>query len=283
MSETTPTRTPQWIDCRRCQHAWVAVYLPLPADVWARIVRAARCPMCGAKPAHVYEAGITPEGHRAPLPAPQFFRTVADFHQVPVGKLRACLEDFFLWLVMCRVIPPGLEGIAHAKDTDTFGWIDDGRHDANFRVELAPALTSLTAAVVDRGGTEHARTWSAEELEAVSVAASEEEGIDLVVSAVVEPDASRVYAYCPGLIGVRAGGDTEEEALAHLQECLAADVLSRVKHREPLPVGPSIEALTQARDPHDPSAVRQVRVQVRVRQLSAMVALRTTRQPETRS
>ncbi len=163
----TEQRTPQWLTCDTCQHAWVGMYLPIDMALWSRLARAARCPMCGAKPRHVYEGGITPDGHRSPqVPSPIYFRTVEDFHQLPEEKLRACLEDFFLWLVMCRVLAPGLDGIVHVKDTSTFGWVDDGRHDANFRIELTPAPTSLTTSLVDRDGAEHSRTWSAEELAA---------------------------------------------------------------------------------------------------------------------
>lgn len=166
MSDATPeTRTPQWLTCDPCQHAWVGVYLPIAADMWARIVRGARCPKCGAKPKHVYEAGVTPAGQHTPAPPPPlYFRTVEDFHRLPAEKLRACLEDFFLWLVMCRAVAPGLDGIAHVKDVNTFGWVDDGRHDANFHVQLVPEPTSLSVSVTDADGTEQSRTWSAEEL-----------------------------------------------------------------------------------------------------------------------
>lgn len=107
----------------------------------------------------------TASTHPPAPPPPLYFRTVEDFHRLPVEKLRACLEDFFLWLVMCRAVAPGLDGIAHVKDVNTFGWVDDGRHDANFHVKLVPAPTGLSVSVTGAAGTEQSCTWSADDLE----------------------------------------------------------------------------------------------------------------------
>ena len=79
--------------------------------------------------------------------------------------------------------------------------------------------------------------------------------LNIEVSAVVEPDGDRFYAFCPGLRGLHADGDTEEQALEHLKECLGAYFVSLVKHGEPLPMGPDVAVLTrrEAIEQHDPA------------------------------
>lgn len=41
-------KTPQHVQCRQCQHVWIAAYLPMDAGVFARLMTALHCPMCAA-------------------------------------------------------------------------------------------------------------------------------------------------------------------------------------------------------------------------------------------
>lgn len=65
-------------------------------------------------------------------------RTLADFIAIPSEKREHCLHDFALW---CDVIERavGLEqafgGVVKAQ-TDTFVWLDDGKHDMNVRIDF---------------------------------------------------------------------------------------------------------------------------------------------------
>lgn len=162
MSQPTSSeaRQPQWLECGACQHTWIGVYLPLPADVAARLYRAARCPMCAGKPKYVYEAGHTPEGQRAPgPPAPLYFRTVEDFHRLRDEQLRPCLQDFLLWLAMVRSLPEivGSE-VFSVKNHSTFGWVEDGRHDCNFDIRFSVEPTGESVTVTEPDGTQHVVT-----------------------------------------------------------------------------------------------------------------------------
>ena len=42
------TKEPFYVHCGKCSHEWVAAFLPLPVDVFAKLGKAP-CPMCGAK------------------------------------------------------------------------------------------------------------------------------------------------------------------------------------------------------------------------------------------
>lgn len=44
----TGEKTPQFVHCQKCQHEWIAVWLPMDADKAAKVLRAASaCQMCG--------------------------------------------------------------------------------------------------------------------------------------------------------------------------------------------------------------------------------------------
>jgi hypothetical protein len=40
-------KTPSWLRCGACGHMWILMYLPMPMDTAARVMKAAHCPMCG--------------------------------------------------------------------------------------------------------------------------------------------------------------------------------------------------------------------------------------------
>lgn len=48
MPVATEQREACWVNCAKCGHEFAPAYLPMDAGVWARIMRSARCPMCGA-------------------------------------------------------------------------------------------------------------------------------------------------------------------------------------------------------------------------------------------
>lgn len=48
MSERKPFR----LRCKKWDHGWTAAYYPMELGLFARVVRAARCPMCGANSRH---------------------------------------------------------------------------------------------------------------------------------------------------------------------------------------------------------------------------------------
>lgn len=71
------------------------------------------------------------------MPERYELKTVADFFKVPAEKRAACIHDFGLWLEMhdgFRELFSGISGVrAH---TETFGWIDDDKHDAVIRTDI---------------------------------------------------------------------------------------------------------------------------------------------------
>jgi predicted RNase H-like HicB family nuclease len=60
---------------------------------------------------------------------------------------------------------------------------------------------------------------------------------------VVEPDEDRWHAYCPALerYGAATWGDTEEEALRHINEVVQMVVEELIEDGEPIPEGPTEE------------------------------------------
>ena len=60
---------------------------------------------------------------------------------------------------------------------------------------------------------------------------------------VVEPDEDRWHAYCPALeqYGAATWGNTEEEALRHINEVVQMVVEELVEDGEPIPEGPQEE------------------------------------------
>lgn len=81
-------------------------------------------------------------------PAPQFFRTFVEMCAVPSNKIDAFCEDLRLALHMRAQVAeiqaslgPELSGaIKITSPSDAFGWVDDGRHDANIRITLLDQL-----------------------------------------------------------------------------------------------------------------------------------------------
>ena len=53
MTQPTPIQA-MTVSCEPCGHRWVAAYLPMPVDTWVKILRAARCPMCGNGPEKIF-------------------------------------------------------------------------------------------------------------------------------------------------------------------------------------------------------------------------------------
>ena len=39
----------QWARCGDCGHTWICAYLPMVLDVWSKLMKHARCPMCASK------------------------------------------------------------------------------------------------------------------------------------------------------------------------------------------------------------------------------------------
>ena len=60
---------------------------------------------------------------------------------------------------------------------------------------------------------------------------------------VIEPDEDRWHAYCPALeqYGAATWGNTEEEALRHINEVVQMIVEELVEDGEPIPEGPKEE------------------------------------------
>ena len=48
--EPASDRKPFWAKCTGCQHCWPAAYLPMEIFAAAKLMKAARCPMCGKGP-----------------------------------------------------------------------------------------------------------------------------------------------------------------------------------------------------------------------------------------
>lgn len=71
------------------------------------------------------------EAHDTPAGA-RFFRTVAEMHAIPKEKVSAFVLDLALWLQQHRLVHE-LTGRLGA-DPDVFGWMDDGRHEVQVRL-----------------------------------------------------------------------------------------------------------------------------------------------------
>lgn len=64
-------------------------------------------------------------------------KTVADFFAIPAEKRAHCLRDFATWLAMAseaKAFFAGIEGVI--MPTDTFIWLDDGKHDAHIHITV---------------------------------------------------------------------------------------------------------------------------------------------------
>lgn len=67
----------------------------------------------------------------------QYFKTVADMAAVPAEKIDAFCEDLRLWLHVhkCLARIEQDTNVRVVSETDTFGWIDDGKHDVSVTVQ----------------------------------------------------------------------------------------------------------------------------------------------------
>lgn len=43
----TEAKTEQWLHCE-CRHEWIVAYLPMEMALFARVLKSARCPLCGS-------------------------------------------------------------------------------------------------------------------------------------------------------------------------------------------------------------------------------------------
>jgi hypothetical protein len=65
------------------------------------------------------------------------FRTVEDMHAVPAEKIDHFCRDLALWLTMHKLVEAiDCAAIKVTSPRDVFGWIDDGKHDANITLKL---------------------------------------------------------------------------------------------------------------------------------------------------
>lgn len=63
-----------------------------------------------------------------------YFKTISDLHAIPAEKVDMFCEDLRLWLRLHRMADAA--GLPASTPTDTFGWIDDGRHDIKITVTV---------------------------------------------------------------------------------------------------------------------------------------------------
>lgn len=58
MSRTTvtppPGRTPLMVRCKDCGHGWAVGFTPMPLGRMGSLLRAARCPSCGANSRKIF-------------------------------------------------------------------------------------------------------------------------------------------------------------------------------------------------------------------------------------
>ena len=40
-------RQPVYLQCRACDHTWIAAWLPMSVEKFARLLKRATCPQCG--------------------------------------------------------------------------------------------------------------------------------------------------------------------------------------------------------------------------------------------
>jgi hypothetical protein len=151
--ESAEERKPMHAKCGPCGHIWPIAYLPMDADKVARIMKGARCPMCASTSREHFVAETARkafQGGSSGADDTYYLTSIADFHTIPLGKVQHCVEDFLLWLLMVRFTDQQ-EGLKVAtRSKAVFGWVDDGRHDANIRVRLQPEVTGSSVRV-ERG------------------------------------------------------------------------------------------------------------------------------------
>ena len=56
------TKQPWWGRCGKCEHHWIAMYVPMPIQNAVRIMRGMHCPQCAAASTDIFlfEPGATP-------------------------------------------------------------------------------------------------------------------------------------------------------------------------------------------------------------------------------
>ena len=55
---TADDRQPVYLQCRVCDHTWIAAWLPMSAGTFARLLKRATCPQCGeTKRIYLHEPG----------------------------------------------------------------------------------------------------------------------------------------------------------------------------------------------------------------------------------
>ena len=42
----TDDKNPVWVHCK-CEHEWIAAWMPMQMDILAQLLTGIRCPMCG--------------------------------------------------------------------------------------------------------------------------------------------------------------------------------------------------------------------------------------------
>ncbi|KUK26392.1 MAG: Uncharacterized protein XD60_1421 [Acetothermia bacterium 64_32] len=66
---------------------------------------------------------------------------------------------------------------------------------------------------------------------------------EFLVTVIVEPDEDGFYAYCPGLPGVHAGGQTRDEAIANARDGALAVLRTKLRYGDPIKEGPDLQIL----------------------------------------
>lgn len=79
----------------------------------------------------------------------QWFDTVSDMRALPAEKIDEFCEDLRLWLHMQKMLEDILRTVSADRlqmttPSDRFGWIDDGRHDANITINVVDKLEPPT-------------------------------------------------------------------------------------------------------------------------------------------
>lgn len=66
------------------------------------------------------------------------FRTISELHAIPAEKVDNFCRDLALWLMVHRIAEAHSDDNVKIKVTspEVFGWIDDGKHDVNVRIDL---------------------------------------------------------------------------------------------------------------------------------------------------
>ncbi len=74
-----------------------------------------------------------------------------------------------------------------------------------------------------------------------------------LVTVIVEPDDGKYHAYCPGLRGVHADGETPEEAIANARDGALGTLRARLRHGDPIEEGSDLRIIDS--DSEEPSSV----------------------------